>query len=157
MRLTLKESICRTRQFPSDDSILLGRAELLGEDERDLIEAVFVRSQSSGSLARMMGVTESTIHRRVHRLCRRMTSNTFLDAARALPYLSQQDAILAKMRYCQGLSQRQLCRRLGLSYHALRRRLDQVGTRIDTIRRLTCKNRTSGDPKEAASAQTALL
>jgi len=114
----------------------MGRAELLAKDDRELIEAVFVRGQSSESVARMMGVRPREVRRRLYSLARRLASRRFLNAARALPYLRPADADLARLRFCQGVTQRQLCRQMGLSSYTLRRRLDKIGAEIETIRRV---------------------
>ncbi len=158
MRHTLKESICRSRRLPNDTAVIMGRAELLSNYEKELIEAIFVRDLSPQSLASMLGVTEVTVRRRVHKICRRLSSRRFLDAARALPYLSKDDAVLARLRFCQGLTQRELYQRLGISYHILRRRLDKLGTQIKIIRRMISRGGaeiySEWDATAAASAAT---
>lgn len=137
MPLRLRENICRVRQMPRNDDILMGRAELLAVEDRDLIEAILIRGQSTGSVARMIGLTPRIVRSRVYRLGRRLTSQQFLDTARALRYLSAPDALLARLRFCQGATQRQLSHRLGLSCHVLRRRLDHISAQVATIRRLS--------------------
>jgi DNA-directed RNA polymerase specialized sigma24 family protein len=136
MPLPLRESICRQRGLPRDEGVLRGRLELLADEDRELLDAVLLRGQSASSLARIMGVRPRAIRGRVHRLIGRVTSRRFLDAARALEYLPADEAELARMHFCQGVSQRELCRRLRMTSHALRRRLDRVAAEIATIRRM---------------------
>ncbi|MGC9454819.1 MAG: hypothetical protein ACP5HU_08125 [Phycisphaerae bacterium] len=136
MQLSLRENICRKQELPADDEIIRGRIELLSPPEKELLEAVLIRGQSAASLARIMGIPPRTLRDRVRRLSRRLTSRPFLDAARALPYLPAEDAELARLYFCQGLSQRTLARRLGLTSHKLRRRLDRVSAQISAIRRM---------------------
>jgi DNA-directed RNA polymerase specialized sigma24 family protein len=138
MPLTLRESICRSKRLPRDDEVLMGRAELLAPCDRDLVDAVLVRGQPTSSIARLMGVTRRVVRDRVHRLSRLLVSRRFLDAARALPYLSPEDGALARLRFCSGLTHAQLCQRLGLTPHRLRRRLDRLSAQIATIRQLSC-------------------
>ncbi len=133
MHLTLRESICVATELPRNDTILMGRAELLSPEDRDLVDAVLIRGQSTRSVAGMMGGSARAVRRRVSRLGRRLTSRKFLSAARSLSYLSPDDADLAKLYYCQGLSHRQLVTRLGLSIHVLRRRLDRITAQIAVI------------------------
>jgi len=114
----------------------MGRAALLAREDRDLIEAVFVRRQTARSLGRLMGLSPKVIRRRIRRLSRRLASRRFLDAARALPYLAPDEEKLARLHLCQGLTQRQLGLHLGLSTHVLRRRLDRISAQIETIRRV---------------------
>jgi DNA-directed RNA polymerase specialized sigma24 family protein len=135
MPVILRESIANAFRLPRNDDILIGRAELLGERDRLLIEAVLLKGQSAASVAKLMGVSDRMIRDRVHLLSRRLCSRKFLDAARALAYLSPSDASLARLHFCEGLSRRELCRRLGLSSFQLRRRLDQISGQIVVMSR----------------------
>jgi len=136
MALPLKESLCVAKELMRDDDLIRGRAELLDVRDRDLIEAIFIRGQSTASVGRMLGVPARRVRDRAARLRRHLVSRKFLDAARALPYLARDEAALAKRRFCQQATHRQLCEELGLTSHALRRRLDQLSAKIATIRRL---------------------
>ena len=135
MPLSLRESIAQTREIPRSDAVIMGRAELLAPADRDLIEAVFLRNQSAASLARIMGIPERRLQRRVHRLMERLTSPEFLDAARALDYLAEMDARIARLRFCQGLPLRRIALMLNLSYHRLRRRVDRISAQIAALRK----------------------
>jgi len=115
--------------------VLLARAELLGRDDRELIEAVWMRGQSIRSLARLMGVTRHTLRRRLQRLCRHLASRRFLDAARALRHLTPDDADLARRRFCHRQPLRRLALDLGISEHGLRRRLDRISAQIALLAR----------------------
>ncbi len=135
MPLSLRENIAQTREIPRSDAVIMGRAELLAQADRDLIEAVLIRNQSAASLARIMGVPERRVQRRVHRLMERLTGREFLDAARALDYLGETDARIARLRFCQGLPLRRISLMLNLSYHRLRRRVDRISAEIAALRK----------------------
>ena len=137
MALSLRENVFRARRLPRNEQILMGRAELLAREDRDLIEAVLVRGQTAESLARLAGRSGTAKRERVGRLTRRLSSRRFLDAARALAYLSDEDAMLARLAFCQRKPQRDLCERTGLTRHLLRRRLDRIAAQIQTIRRMS--------------------
>ncbi len=137
MPYSLRESICRARKIPRSDAVLMGRAELCSPEDRDLIDAILIRGQSTQSAARMMKTTPRVVRRRVHRLSGHLTSRKFLNAARAIPYLPKEDAGLARMAFCECLSQRKLAKKLGISCHAVRRKLDMLSARIETIRYLS--------------------
>ncbi len=136
MSIQLRENILSARKLPRTDSVLMGRAEFLAPEDRDLIEAVLIRCQPAESIGRMLKVRPRIIRKRVHRLGRRIASRKFLNAVRALPFLSDEDAELAKLYYCRSLSQRRLCDDLELTTHALRRRLDRLSAKIDMITRI---------------------
>jgi len=141
MALTLKESIARTRTLPQDSAVFAARAELLSPEDRELIQAVFVRGQTARSLAVMAGLSSRAISNRVKRLADRMASREFINAARALPYLEPSDATLASLRFCAGLSERKLADKTGLSPYTIRRRLDRISAQIAMINRI---RRTAG-------------
>jgi len=140
MALSLRESVLSSGRLPRNDDVVLSRAELLAPVDRDLIEAVFIRGQSTRSLARLMGLTPRGVRDRVNRLTRRMGSRKFIDAARSLPYLSAEDAEIAKLRFCQGVRLRGLREKFDVTEHAIRRRLDRVEAEIRAINRMTRKS-----------------
>ena len=136
MPLSLRENIVQSRRLPQDEEILCGRAELLAPADRDLVMAVLIRNESPRLLGRLSGLGSRAIRERVKRLGRRLCSRRFLDAARALAYLPPEDARLARLWFCQAIPQREICRRMGISIHSLRRRLDRLSAQIATLRRV---------------------
>ncbi len=144
MSLSLRENICRVRRLPKDPQLLIGRAELLIPEDRELVEAIFLRSQTAASLARIMGSTPRKVSNRVRQLARRMSSRDFLNAARSLPYISKEDAKLARLRFCAGLSERKLARKTGQSLHVLRRKLVSIRAQITTLNQIRRASRKRG-------------
>jgi DNA-directed RNA polymerase specialized sigma24 family protein len=141
MILSLQENIAEVRSMEVDHDLLMRRADLLSTKDRDLIEAVLVRGQSAASMGRLMGVDPRTVRKRISKIRRRISSKDFLAAARAMGYLSADDAELARLRYCQGLSHRQLYRQLAITSHALRRRLCALAAQIEMVGRMTQSRR----------------
>ena len=142
MSLSLKESLAQNQDLPRTDSILMGRAQLLEQQDRDLVEAILVRGQPATLVARMMGISPKALRGRVRRLGRHLVSPRFLDAARALSYLEPADAELARLKYCAGLTMEEMSGRLGLPPKAIRRKLGRLGPQITVIRRLCRGPRT---------------
>ena len=135
MALTLRESVCIARKLPRDPAVLAGRAELLLPDERELIEAILIRGQKVVSVSRMTGLSPRAISNRVRRITRRMAGRKFLDTARALRFLHREDATVARLKFCAGVSDRKLAADMGLSAYVLRRRLDRISAQIVMIKR----------------------
>lgn len=133
--MTLRESFCRSWRLPRDAQVVMGRASFLAPSDRDLVEAVLVRGQRVSAIARMTGVRPRMVRQRLSRLLRLITSREFLDAVGALAYLGQEDAALARLHFCQGLTQMELCRHLKCARHTLRRRLDRLAVRIAVMGR----------------------
>lgn len=144
MPVSLRENLQTQHRLPRNDAVLMGRAELLAPDERDLIEAILIRGQKTTSIARLMGIPAKRLRQRMHRISRRLSSRSFLRAARALAYLPADEARLAQWYFCQRIPRRELRDRLGLTPHQLRRRIDRLSAQIDAINRLHSKrSRTS--------------
>jgi hypothetical protein len=127
MPVILRESIANVVRLPRNDDILIARAQLLSEQDRALIEAILLKGQSAAAVGRLIGEKTRLVRERVSR---RLCSRRFLDAARALAYLSADDAALARLAFCECLSHRELCRRLNLTEFHLRRRLDKITGQI---------------------------
>jgi DNA-directed RNA polymerase specialized sigma24 family protein len=135
MPMQLRENISIARKLPRTDVVLLGRSAFLGQEDRDLIEAVLVRGQPAALVARMTGTTAKAVRRRVHRISRRLSSRKFLDTVRALPYLPEEESLLARLFFCRGVPQRQIAQQMNITEHALRRRLDRLAAQITAITR----------------------
>ena len=143
MPVLLRENIYQARRLPRTDEILQGRSALLLPVDQALIEAVLIKGQSAVSLGKLMQVPASKVRKKVHNLTKRLASRKFLDAARALCYLSPADARIARKKYCQGLSNREICTQEGVSLYKLRRKLDKISTEIAAIKRFSKRKSTS--------------
>lgn len=133
MPITLKESIAQKVDTPDSEAVLMGRAELLAREDRDILQAVIVDGQPASRLARLMDISASQLRKRVHRLCRRLASPEFLTVARSLRFLPHNERLLARQYFCEGLSQRDLAAATGESLHTIRRRLDRVRAKIAAL------------------------
>ena len=135
MPISLRANLLSSRKLPTSEAALMGRIEMLPDPDRALMEAVLIRGASAEVAARMMDAKPNMVRTRVRRLSLRIASYDFVDVVRSLPYLHPDDVLMARMFYCEGLSQRQIGARLGLSPHQVRRRLDRVRGQIATMRR----------------------
>ncbi|MBT3277951.1 MAG: hypothetical protein HN909_04980 [Phycisphaerales bacterium] len=136
MRLPLREELIDRYRLPDSDAILVGRAELLAPRDRELLKAVLVHGQRPSAVAAMLSEPANRIRQRLYRLCQRLTSAKFLSAARALSYLEKTDAEWARLYFCERLSQRELSERFELPAHRVRRRVEDLASKVEAIRRL---------------------
>ena len=136
MPISLRENICKAHKVLADEEVVLRRAELLDRADKDLLEAVMIRGQSATAVARLMGADPRLVRKRVLRVVRRISERLFLRTARVLDFLPPQEARLARMRFCQGLTYREIYRKLGDKPSAVRKRLDRLDAQIDTIERV---------------------
>jgi DNA-directed RNA polymerase specialized sigma24 family protein len=133
MSISIKESIYEKSEIPDGEAIIIGRAEYLGQEDRDIMEAVIIHGEPAARIARLMDVPPSQLRKRIHRLCRRLASREFLTAARLLQFLPEEERQLARRHFCEGLSQRDLAHCTGQSLHTVRRRLDRLRAKISTL------------------------
>lgn len=105
---------------------ILNRAEWLPAADRVLVEAVFRDGRSAAELARLTGDEPRTVRRRIKRTVERALSArlAFVVAQRASWAPTRRR--VAEAIVVQGNSMREASRRLGLSYHTVRRHADAI-------------------------------
>jgi hypothetical protein len=169
MALSLRESVATATRLPQDATVLAARAGLLRSDDQELVKAIMIHGFTAAEVARMMGLSPRSVCNRIRKLTARLGSREFMRAARALPFLDPADAALARMRFCAGMSLRQISRQMSArprpsgrtgpvrrgdeqgtvrfggrtSPHVVRRRLDQVSAKIALINRMRLLSRRS--------------
>ena len=144
MAISLKEALARTQPMPRlDEAVLEGRAELLDSFDRQLLLAAWLHNQPAARLAELTGRSPRVLRRRLRRILRHLHSRAFVEAARALPMLKGDQAAVARLHLLQMRSARQTARAAGLSYHRVRRLLDEVRAIIQA---------RSSDPQGRSSA-----
>jgi DNA-directed RNA polymerase specialized sigma24 family protein len=132
----LRRNLTERMRLPKNDSVLLGRAELLSPLDRDLVKSVFIHNQPPSVAARMLNLDVRLIRSRLYRLGERLTDPTFIQVARAMRYLNEEEKNLARLHFCQRFSQRELSRLLGMKHHDVRRQLDKLAEKIGVIRKV---------------------
>ncbi len=136
MRLSLREELIDRYHLPDSDAVLVGRAELLAPPDRELLKAVLVHGQRPSAVADLLRQPANRIRQRLYRLCRRLTSGEFLAAARAISYLDKSDGEWARLYFCERRSQRELAELFELAPHRVRRRVEDVSSKVEAIRHL---------------------
>ncbi len=121
MPLSLRDSIARSRPRIREDAVIEARAGLLLPEDRDLLLAVWTYHQPTRMLAELVGLTPQAVRRRVRLLIKRVHSERFVGAARAMHFLDAQQAEMARLHFCNGLSLRQTARAMRIGYHSARR------------------------------------
>jgi len=149
LMMSLRESLVKARRLPKSADVLAARCEFLSSEDRNLMEAVVLKHQSSIEIGRLIGVAPRTVRYRVNKLALRMSSQRFVQAVKLLMYLPPRDAELIRLRYMQGESLRHLAACAGVSLHVLRRELDRIeGEMISHSRQLA--ETKANDRKRAA-------
>jgi hypothetical protein len=160
--------------------VLAARAGLLRSDDRELVKAVMINGYTAAEVARMTRLSPRSICNRIRKLTTRLGSREFLGAARALPFLEPSDAALARMRFCAGMSLRQISREMSdgqgtrgaeagtarrdahrrrrgrMTPHVVRRRLDSVAAKIALINRMRLPSSSSSAKLSAETLERGL-
>ena len=126
MAIPLKEAIAKACQRVREDAVVEARAQLLPSTDRDLLLAVWMHHQPTRMIARMCRRSPRAVRRRVRTLIDRLHSERFVGAARAMRFLNPQQAELARLHLCHGLSVRSAGRAMGVGYHRARRLATEV-------------------------------
>lgn len=109
-----------------DIDLLLSRAELLGESDRKLIEAVYQRQVPASDLAKLMGQPTRRLQYRVRNLVQHLRSRRFVKAMRALPYLSPRQREVVLRHLLRRVSLRRTADELNLTVHRVRALLGEA-------------------------------
>jgi len=136
MGLTLKESILRERLGVEDDAIVELRSQFLPAAERDLLRAAWIHGLPLAQLARLSGLTLRQVRYRVRLLIARVHSPEFVGTVRLLPVLSVEQAAVARLHVCHGLSVQAVSRQLAAPYFRVRRVVAELGAVFRSARRL---------------------
>ena len=146
MPLSLRESIARTTQRPREDADIEARADLLPPDDRDLVLAVWTYQQPTRMVAEMTGASIAQVRRRARILVKRLHSDEFIGAARIMRFLNEEQAQVARLHFCHGLSVRATARATGIGYHTVRRLASEVRGLIDGFKGVAAERRAASRP-----------
>lgn len=146
MPLSLRDSIARSRPRIREDAVIEARAELLLPEDRDLLLAVWTYHQPTRMLAELVGLTPQAVRRRIRLLIKRVHSENFVGAARAMRFLNAQQAELARLHFCNALSVRETAQAMRIGYHSARRLACEVAGIVRGLKNM----RLDGSPGSLA-------
>ncbi len=106
---------------------LLGcRMGLLKGEDRLLMQMYLENGNSFRQMARLIGVNEATIGRRIHKLTKRLLDGEYITCLRNRDKLCAEEMRIARAYLLEGLSQRKIAKRCSLSRYAVRNALRKV-------------------------------
>jgi len=100
--------------------LLRDRLYLLDGVDRVLMKLVVERGSSCRELAKLLGVSESTVCRRVRRLSDRLLDGPYILCLRHSSRFSTEQLAVARDYFLRGLSVRRVAAKYGWSYHRAR-------------------------------------
>ena len=126
-----------------DVDALRNKSSVLGEEDRGLMKMYLDKGASLQQIARVAGLNEVTIARRIHSITRRLAEGAYLECVRHGDKLSSEELGIAAGYYLRGMPMRHIAAGGGISYHRVRKAV----RRIEYLRRESwphqCKQKSS--------------
>lgn len=111
------------------------RAELLTGRDRVLIQMYLDNTGTVRQMARLAGVNEANVARRIHKLVRRLLDGQYITCLHYRDKFTEEQIEMARDYFLDGLPMREIADRHETTYYAVRRTIKQ-------IQRLTAVTRT---------------
>ena len=118
----LEEKGCLRDQI----DLLRGRLSLLDGQEKVLMTMRVENGNSFRQIARLLGVDETTVARKIHRLARRLIDGKYVSCVRNRSKFTKHQMEIAKDYFLTGLSVRKIARRRQWSRYRVRKALMKV-------------------------------
>ncbi|OHB72891.1 MAG: hypothetical protein A2Z25_03200 [Planctomycetes bacterium RBG_16_55_9] len=106
--------------------VLRGRLGLLSGKDKVLMTMYLEHGNSFRQIARIRGVSETSVARRVHQLTERLTDGEFLMCVRTRDKLSRRRMAIARDAFLLGLSLKQIAGKRRMSVYAVRKELTRI-------------------------------
>ncbi len=109
------------------------RAELLMGRDRALIQMYLDNAGTYRQMARLAGVNEANVARRIHKLVRRLLDGQYITCLHYRDKFTEEQIEMARDYFVDGLSMREIANRHETTYYAVRRTMKQI-QRLTSIR-----------------------
>ena len=125
------------KQSRDEIDLLRSRLVLLDTKDKVLMTMYLENGNSFRQIARLLGVSEASISRRVRALSKRLTDGVYIDCLRNRGLFTRQQMDIAKDYFLTGLSMRQIAANRQRNYHEVRDTLREIRSIVRPTRRLT--------------------
>jgi transposase len=106
--------------------ILRLRADLLEGTDRVLMTMYLENGNTFRQMAQLMGVSESTVERQIHKLTERLIDGEYVTCVRNRQMFNQAEIEIAKDYFLNGLSIRKVARKRHWSFYTVRRIIRKI-------------------------------
>ncbi len=111
--------------------ILRSRLSLLSGTDKVLMTMYVQNGNSFRQIARVRGVSETSVARRVHKIARRLTDGQYISCLRNRAKLTPNQMALAKDFFLTGLAMSQIAAKRSSSVHLVRSALKKIRDLVD--------------------------
>ena len=106
--------------------LLRARAQILGGKDKALMEMYLKNGSTFSQMARLAGVSEATISRRVHRLVRRLLDGEYIRCLRKQGQLDSLEQSIARDYFIEGLSQKKIALKRAVTAYQVHKTLKKI-------------------------------
>jgi hypothetical protein len=114
--------------------VLRSRVKLLTGRDRLLLTMYLDKGNSFREMARLAGVNETIIARRVRKMMKRLIDGPYITCLRNHDRFTGTEMAIAKDRFLTGLAIRKIARRRHLTYYCVRKTLKHIERIITTVK-----------------------
>lgn len=117
--------------------LLRSRLNLLAGTDKLLMTMYIEHAVSIRQIARIRGVSEASVARRIRAITKRLTDGPYIDCLRNRDKLTGRQLAVAKDYYLMGLSMRQIAAKRRRSYYRVREALNEIRSIVTAPQRRT--------------------
>ncbi len=123
--------------YRSRIEMLRSRLNLLSGTDKLLMTMYIEHGNSIRQIARIRGVTETSIARRIRAISKRLANGPYIDCLRYRDKLTSLQLAIAKDYYLMGLSMRRIAAKRRWSYYRVRDTLIEIRSIVNELQRRT--------------------
>jgi predicted DNA-binding protein YlxM (UPF0122 family) len=106
--------------------VLRSRAQLLTGKDRLLMQMYLNNANTFSQMARLAGVNEASVSRRIHKLVRRLLDGQFITCLRSRGKLTNEQIEIARDYFVKGVPMRKIAERHKTSYYIVRQTMKKI-------------------------------
>lgn len=123
----VSEQTLKAREFKRDQvDVLRGRLYLLDGREKAMMIMHIENGSSFRQIAKLVGLCESTVARKIHTLSRRLTDSEYIICLRNRNKLTKVQMAVARDYFLKGLSKREIAQNNDWSRYKVGRIVDEI-------------------------------
>ncbi len=119
-------SLLQTSIFADHMEMLRARADILSGTDGALMKMYLEGTSTYSQMARLMGVNEATVARRIRKITKRLLDGEYITCLRNRKKLDQLEQRIAKDHFLDGLSQRKIAMKRRVSIYHVRMGLKRI-------------------------------
>jgi predicted DNA-binding protein YlxM (UPF0122 family) len=127
-----QSSVKTKTEYRDRIDLLRNRVGLLTGNDKVLMTMYLENGNSFRQMARLVGVNEASIARRIYKLTKRLMNGEYITCLRNRDKFSRGELDIAKDYFLAGLSMRKIARKRNFTYYGVRKTLKKIQGLIKT-------------------------